>query len=110
MVTTGEPVRALSHTHTECFDKPPTAMFSVGTQYVEKRKHGTRECTVIDILYTFHADGTFSHYRYVVRYEYLGQTMIDKDVVDVTIQKAMWPSSHGKDGHLKSMMVIESEK
>ena len=58
----------------------------IGTQYINRK--GFR-CTVSDIWKTYNAAGKLVQTRYVATHEFCGQPVTERDVLDVTIQKAL---------------------
>lgn len=60
------------------------ARFKIGTKFKTRGKY-PRECTVVDILKTYNSKGELVEIRYVTTHEFMGQTVIDKNVVDATI-------------------------
>jgi hypothetical protein len=58
--------------------------FTIGTQFKTRGKH-PQLCTVVDILKTYNSKGEMVMLRYVAEHNFLGQTVIDKDVVETTI-------------------------
>jgi len=63
------------------------ARFPIGTQYLHKRGKVERICTVVDILKTYNHTGELVSIRYVSEHEFLGQKVLDRDVVDATIAR-----------------------
>lgn len=60
------------------------AKFQIGTKYKTRGKM-SRICTVVDILRTYNNAGELTSVRYISSYEFLGQTMLDRDVMETTI-------------------------
>lgn len=60
------------------------AKFKIGTIYKTRGK-APRTCTVIDILKTYNNVGELVSIRYVSTHEFLGKTIKDSDVVEITI-------------------------
>lgn len=58
--------------------------FPIGTQY-ETRGKVKRLCTVIDILRTYNIAGELVSIRYVASHDFMGQTVLNRDVVETTI-------------------------
>ena len=58
--------------------------FEIGTKYKTRGKH-PKLCTVIDVLRTYNSKGELVKLRYVSVHEFLGQHVMDYDVVDATI-------------------------
>lgn len=61
-----------------------TKVYQIGTQFKTRGKV-SRLCTVIDVLYTFNSRGELVSIRYVASHEFMGQTVLDRDVVATTI-------------------------
>lgn len=59
--------------------------FPVGTKYTDRKG---RNCEVIDIHKTYNLAGELVKIRHVVSYTFLGQIVIDSDVVHATIARA----------------------
>ena len=53
-------------------------------KYKTRGKH-PRLCTVVDKLETYNSKGELVKTRYVSEYTFLGQTVTDRDVLDITI-------------------------
>ena len=62
--------------------------FPVGTKYIE-RAYPFREYTVVDHLRTYNDAGELTAFRYVAEHEFMGQTVRDCEVSDVTIRRAL---------------------
>jgi hypothetical protein len=60
------------------------AKYSIGTKFYTRGKH-PKLCAVIDILYTYNNNKELVQIRYVAAHEMLGQTVINRDVVQTTI-------------------------
>lgn len=60
------------------------AKFSPGTKFKTRGKY-PRVCTVMDTLHTYNGAGELVRVRYVATHEFLGQTVIDRDVCETTI-------------------------
>lgn len=58
--------------------------FEIGTKYKTRGKH-PKLCIVIDVLKTYNSQGELVKLRYVSSHDFLGQKVIDWDVVDATI-------------------------
>jgi len=60
--------------------------FPIGTQFYggNKRKD---VCTVTDILKTYNSAGELVSVRYMAIHQFCGQTIVDRDVVAVTIAR-----------------------
>lgn len=62
--------------------------YPIGTKF--KTRHKTpRLCTVIDILKTYNSKGELVAVRYVAAHEFLGQTVVDRDIVGTTIKMGL---------------------
>ena len=57
---------------------------TVGTQYLDRNK---RICTVMDIWSTYNLAGELVQTRYVCQHVFMGQTVTERDVLAITIQK-----------------------
>lgn len=62
--------------------------FPIGTQFKTRGKV-SRLCTVVDILKTYNNAGELVSIRYVCSHVFLGQTVLDRDVVHTTIQMGL---------------------
>lgn len=62
--------------------------FPIGTTYIPRGKKYT--CEVIDHLTSRFSNGDIYRLRYVVKYTFNGQQMIDTDVPETTILRAKW--------------------
>ena len=62
--------------------------YPIGTQYLTRGKH-PRLCTVTDIWKTYDSKGDLVRKRYVSTHDVLGQTVTDRDVVEVTIARGV---------------------
>ena len=58
--------------------------FLIGTKYKTRGK-SPKECTVIDILKTYNHKNELVSIRYVSSHDFMGQKVIDRDVVETTI-------------------------
>lgn len=58
----------------------------LGTKYIDRRG---RECKVVDIYKTYNAVNELIQTRYAVEYLWAGVILKDRDVVKVTIQRAL---------------------
>jgi hypothetical protein len=56
----------------------------IGVKYKTRGKH-PRLCTVVDKLETYNSKGELVKTRYVSEHTFLGQTVTDRDVLDITI-------------------------
>lgn len=59
-------------------------IYPIGTVYKTRHKH-PHTCTVIDVHTTYNLAGEVVKLRYVSTHEFIGQTVIDRDVVEATI-------------------------
>jgi len=59
---------------------------TIGTQFFSHGKH-PKLCTVTDILTTYNSQGNLVMTRYVAEHEFCGQTIVNRDVCAVTIQR-----------------------
>ena len=57
----------------------------LGKQYKPRGRKHPKLCTVVDVLKTYNKDGELVRTRYVSEHEFLGQTVIDRDVCETTI-------------------------
>jgi hypothetical protein len=62
----------------------PKTRFQIGHKY-RKRGKNCPVCTVTDIHTTFNSKGEVVKQRYVATHEFMGQTIVETDVVDATI-------------------------
>tara|TARA_R110000851_G_scaffold11492_2_gene40277 strand:+ start:215 stop:427 length:213 start_codon:yes stop_codon:yes gene_type:complete len=62
---------------------------ALGTQFIRSRgKHNNNQVeTVVDILKTYNTAGELVRTRYAASHDFLGQTVIDTDIVSTTILK-----------------------
>ena len=58
--------------------------FDIGTVFTTRHEH-PRVCTVTNILRTYDITGTLVRVRYIAAHEFMGQLVINSDVVDATI-------------------------
>lgn len=63
----------------------------IGTKYICRNKQ--KICEVVDIHKTYNHAGDLVRTRYVVSHWFTGQFVINRDVVKVTIQKALVAAS-----------------
>jgi hypothetical protein len=71
----------------------PDPKFPIGTKYRTRGK-APRDCTVVDILRTFNAKDELVSVRYVSAHEFMGQIVIDRDVVKKefgVVWSTFWP-------------------
>lgn len=62
--------------------------FPIGTKFKTRGEH-SRECTVTDILTTRNAAGYLVRIRYVAEHVFLGQTVTERDICEVTISRGL---------------------
>ncbi len=67
-----------------------TARFPIGTQYLMRGKRSDL-CTVVDIYKTYNSKEELVRIRYVSVHNFLGQDIVDNDVVDTTIARNLLP-------------------
>jgi len=60
--------------------------FKIGDAYADRNK---RVCTIVDILKTFNSGGDLVDVRYVSQHMFLGQSVTTRDVLDITIARAL---------------------
>jgi len=65
-----------------------TPRFKIGTKYRTSGK-APRLCTVIDIWTTYDDAGNIVMRRYVSEHEFMGQRILDRDVLATTIAKGL---------------------
>ena len=61
-----------------------TPKYAIGTVF-ETRGKVKRECVVVDILSTYNYAGELVMIRYVASHQFMGQTVLNRDVVETTI-------------------------
>lgn len=64
------------------------ARFPIGTQYMSGGKH-PKLCTVLNIWKTYNEAGNLVQIRYLTYHEFLGQRVINHDVIDTTIARGL---------------------
>lgn len=62
--------------------------FAIGTQYKSGGKNVSVN-TVTDILKTYNSKGELVQVRYVAEHQFAGQTVINRDVPTVSIQRGL---------------------
>jgi len=62
--------------------------YEIGTQYISRGKRKELN-TVVDILYTYNHINELVKLRYVSEHNFLGQTVIDRDVSPTTIKMGL---------------------
>ena len=60
--------------------------YQIGTKYTDRKG---QECEVVDILTTTNLAGEVVKVRYVTAHKFMGQTVKDHDVLEITIAKAL---------------------
>ena len=71
--------------------------FDIGTKFTNKRgRKYPVEQVVIDYLITTNSQGEVVQIRYVCAHYIMGQPVIDRDVTDTTIARALF-DEHGED-------------
>lgn len=67
------------------------AKFPIGTQFIKVSAKGKRRdlCTVVDIYRTYNSEGKLVSLRYVAEHNFMGQNVMDYDVVETTIIRAL---------------------
>lgn len=68
-------------------------LYAIGTKFMTRGK-SPRLCTVIDIHRTYNSAGELVRIRYVATHEFMGQTMVDGDVVATTIAMGIDAAKH----------------
>lgn len=63
-------------------------MYAIGTKFMTRGK-APRECTIVDIHTTTNSAGEVVKVRHVATHAFLGQTITDYDVCDVTIARGL---------------------
>lgn len=70
-----------------------TQRFEIGTEYTVTRGKGkkayTRNFKIVDVLRTYNSENELVSLRYVASHNLLGQDILDRDVVDMTITRAL---------------------
>lgn len=66
-----------------------TPKFKAGTKFKPICRKHAQVCTVTDILKTYNLANELVKVRYVASHEFLGQTVIDNDVVETTISRGL---------------------
>ena len=65
-------------------------VYPIGLKFTMKRgKQSSRECEIIDHLTTTNAAGEVVKFRYAIAYDFMGQRMVDRDIVKTTIDRAL---------------------
>jgi len=80
-------------------------MIEIGTQYSDRQG---RVCTVTDIWNTFNAVGELVQTRYVATHEFCGQTITERDILAVTIQRRLAVCSLPKN--MRAVSTSKSHK
>lgn len=58
----------------------------IGTQFMTPGR-APRKCTVVDIHKTYNMAGELVKTRYVTTHEFMGQTVTERDIPAITIQR-----------------------
>lgn len=61
--------------------------YQVGTKFTDRKG---RECEVVDFLTTTNMAGEVVKTTYVTAHTLMGQKILDRDVCETTIAKALW--------------------
>jgi hypothetical protein len=61
--------------------------FTIGTQF--KSGKMDRVCTIVDIYRTYSKLGNLVAVRYVATHEFMGQTIVEKDILEITVAKGL---------------------
>lgn len=78
--------------------KMPSDPYQIGFSFILKRgRKDAKEHTIIDHHITRNAGGEVVKSRYVTSYEFLGQSMTDSDMIEVTIRKDVWETNESGD-------------
>lgn len=65
--------------------------YPVGTKYTRRvARNVTRDYTVVDYHITRNMSGEVVKERYVTSHEFMGQALIDYDVTQTEIDRALW--------------------
>ena len=75
----------------------------IGTTYLDRNK---RLCTVVDVWQTYNVAGDLVQTRYVCSHEFCGQTVTERDVLAITIQKAI----ESERSHAENVARITSRR
>lgn len=65
-----------------------TPKYKIGQKYISRGK-AKHECEIIDIHKTYNYKGELVKIRYVSAHKLLGQTVVDYDVVEASITRAL---------------------
>lgn len=63
--------------------------FKIGQKFKPIGRKHAQICTIVDILKTYNSAGELVEIRYVSEHEFLGQKVIDRNVVDTTIARGL---------------------
>jgi lysyl-tRNA synthetase class II len=66
-----------------------TPKFRIGTKFKHYARKHNNELTIIDIYTTYNDAGDVVKFTYVCSHEFLGQTVIDYDINEVTIARSL---------------------
>lgn len=58
--------------------------FKIGDQY-DTRGRSPRRCTIVDVWRTYNSAGELVRLRYVSTHQFMGQALVDHDVVSATV-------------------------
>ena len=61
-------------------------LIEIGTEYTNRKG---QTCIVSDVWSTFNSRGELVQTRYVVTHQFMGQQVTERDVLAITIQKAL---------------------
>lgn len=81
--------------------------FKIGQQYTTKHGKATRLHTIVDILRTYNDKGGLVKVCYVATHELMGQAIVDHEVCDTTIARALWNDHyHGAQKYAADYKVM----
>ena len=63
--------------------------FGIGTLFTRTYGKHKVECKVVDVETTFNLAGEQVRQRYVASHEFCGQTVVERDIVEVTVAKGV---------------------
>ena len=63
--------------------------YQIGQQFTLTRKHSKQDRTIVDIHVTRNTSDEIVKIRYVTEHTFMGQVVIDSDVVPVTIARSL---------------------
>lgn len=67
--------------------------YPIGTKFKLKKKLHE----VIDIHKTYNAVGELVKLRYVTKHDFLGQPVINREIVETTIKRALWEEGQKRE-------------